>query len=40
MKKFFNEKNFDIYLSIEMSKIAYIVMKHQKIKTYNVDTRP
>lgn len=32
MKKFFNEKNFDIYLSIEMSKIAYTVMKHQKNK--------
>lgn len=32
VKKFFKEQNFDIYLSIEMSKIAYEVMKIEKNK--------
>lgn len=32
VKKFFREKKFDIYLSIEMSKIAYEVMKREKNK--------
>lgn len=32
VKKFFKEKNFDIYLSVEMSKIAYEVMRIEKSK--------
>lgn len=32
IKKFFQTKKFDIYLSIEMSKIAYEVMKREKNK--------
>lgn len=32
VKKFFKEKKFDIYLSIEMSKIAYEVMRIEKDK--------
>lgn len=32
VKKFFKDKNFDVYLSIEMSKIAYEVMRREKDK--------
>lgn len=32
VKKFFKEKNFDVYLSIEINKIAYEVMKIEKNK--------
>ncbi|MGL4654231.1 glycosyltransferase family 4 protein [Cetobacterium sp.] len=32
VKKFFKEQKFDLYLSIEMSKIAYEVMKREKNK--------
>lgn len=43
VKKFFKEQNFDIYLSIEMSKIAYEVMrieKNKKLIMWIQDPRP
>lgn len=43
VKKFFKEKKFDIYLSIEMSKIAYEVMrieKEKKLIMWIQDPRP
>lgn len=43
VKKFFKEKNFDIYLSIEMSKIAFEVMKREtnkKLVLWIQDPRP
>lgn len=42
-KKFFKEQNFDIYLSIEMSRIAYEVMrieKNKKLIMWIQDPRP
>lgn len=43
VKRFFKEKNFDIYLSIEMSRIAYEVMrieKNKKLIMWIQDPRP
>lgn len=43
VKQFFKKKNFDIYLSIEMSKIAYEVMrieKNKKLIMWIQDPRP
>lgn len=43
VKKFFKEQNFDIYLSIEMSRIAYEVMrieKNKKLIMWIQDPRP
>ncbi|MGL5052267.1 MAG: glycosyltransferase [Cetobacterium sp.] len=43
VKKFFKEQDFDIYLSIEMSKIAYEVMKREinkKLILWVQDPRP
>lgn len=43
VKKFFKEQDFDIYLSIEMSKIAYEVMKREinkKLILWIQDPRP